>query len=103
VGLMGRNLFMQTEDTENFWFWWYCSIIRYWGPEADSNPHGCTRREMAALSRFQVYGLEITPKSGPKCVLSVVELKPGATPISPKQYFIHSKAPVRIQKHFADS
>jgi hypothetical protein len=30
----------------------------------------------------------------------VVELKPGVTPISQKQYFIPLKAQVGIQKHF---
>jgi hypothetical protein len=30
----------------------------------------------------------------------VVELKPGATPISQKQYFIPRKAQIEIQKHF---
>jgi hypothetical protein len=30
----------------------------------------------------------------------VVELKPGLTPISQKQYFVPHKAQVGIQKHF---
>jgi hypothetical protein len=33
----------------------------------------------------------------------VVELKPGATPVSQKQYFIPHKAPVRIQNTLTDS
>jgi hypothetical protein len=44
-------------------------------------------------SRFQVYGLKITPQLE-------VELKLGATPISQKQNFIPYKAQVRIQKIF---
>jgi hypothetical protein len=57
-------------------------------------------RFLSFPSRFQVYGLKITPHFWPgMCPPVVVELKPGTTPISQKQYFIPHKAQVRIQKH----
>jgi hypothetical protein len=54
-------------------------------------------------SRFKVYELKITPRYGPKCAPVVMELKPGAIPISQKQYFNSHKAQVGYQKHLINS
>jgi hypothetical protein len=45
-------------------------------------------RRLSFPLRFQVYGLKITPRSGPKCSPVMVELKPGATP--PAKTVLHS-------------
>jgi hypothetical protein len=50
--------------------------------------------------RFQVYGLKITPRSGPKCSPSNGGTKARCHPHQQKQYFIPHKAQVRIQKNF---
>jgi hypothetical protein len=55
-------------------------------------------RFLSFPSRFQVYGLKITPKGLAQNVPPVVvELMLGATPISQKQYFIPCKAQVRSE------
>jgi hypothetical protein len=58
-------------------------------------------RFLSFPSRFQVYGLKVIPLGLAQNVSPVVvELKPGAIPISQKPYFILCKDQVRIQKHF---
>jgi hypothetical protein len=65
------------------------------------------KRSLKFLSfpiRFQEYGLRTTaPPLQPSLAQNippvVVELKPGATPVSQKQYYLPHKAQVRIQNH----
>jgi hypothetical protein len=85
-------------------------VKRTW--HKDSNPHGHTRRGMAALcapegrapeilrfpSRFQVYGMKITPRSGPKHTPSIGETKARNHPCQPKAVLHSLQGPGRNSK-----
>jgi hypothetical protein len=57
-------------------------------------------RFLSLPSRFQVYGMKITPQVCPKCAPSSGRTKGGSHPVSQKQYFIPCKAQVSVQRHF---
>jgi hypothetical protein len=60
-------------------------------------------RFLSFPSRFQVYGLKITPQVWLEmCPPVVVELKPGVTPVSQKQYISH-KAQSEFKNTLTDS
>jgi hypothetical protein len=57
-------------------------------------------RFLSFPSKFQVYGLRITPQVSPKMCPIRGGTKGGVNSLSQKQYFISCKAQVRIKKHF---